>query len=93
MQNTSTEYDLDSVDGRNTMTSGLSRQNLVWAIVSLFRSSRDSFDSASVRGRFVSRSLVVFHLEFFVRFSLLSHSIVTGSAKKKDVVGREDTLD
>jgi hypothetical protein len=61
----------DSVGGRNAMPSGLSCQNLVRAIVSLFRPSRASFDSACERGRFISLSLAAFHIEFFVRFSLL----------------------
>ena len=70
----------DSVGGRNAMPSGLSRQNLVWAIVSLFRPSRASFDSASVRGRFVSRSLAAFHMEFFVRFSNWMSSLNSSSS-------------
>ena len=70
----------DSVGGRNAMPSSLSRQNLVWAIVSLFRSSRASFDSACVRGRFISRSLAVFHIEFFVRFSHWMSSLNSSSS-------------
>ena len=70
----------DSVGGRNTMTSGLSRQNLVWDIFSLFRPSRASFDSAWVRGRFVSRSLTAFHIEFFVRFSHWMSSLNSSSS-------------
>ena len=70
----------DSVGGRNAMPSGLSRQNLVWAIVSLFRPSRASFDSACVRGRFVSRSLTAFHMEFFVRFSHWMSSLNSSSS-------------
>ena len=58
--------DFDSVDGRNAMPSGLSRKNLVWVVASLFRSSRSNFDSACVRGWFISRSLDVFHIFFFV---------------------------
>ena len=70
----------DSVGGRNTMPPGLSRQNLVWGIVSLFRPSRVSFDSASVRERFVSRSLAAFHMEFFVRFRHWMSSLNSSSS-------------
>ena len=62
------------------MTSGVSRQNLAWVIVSLFRTSRASFDSACVRGRFISRSLAVFHIEFFVRFSHWMSSLNSSSS-------------
>ena len=44
------------------MSSGLSHQNLVWAIISLFRSSRDSFDSAWVRGRYMQADKEVMYL-------------------------------
>ncbi len=71
---------VDSVGGRNAMPSGLSSQNLVWAIFSLFRSSRASVDSACVRGRFNSRSLAVFHIEFFVRFSHWMSSLNSSSS-------------
>ena len=54
----------DSVGGWNAIPSGLSRQNLGWDIVSLFRSSRASVDSACMRGRFISRSLAAFHRVF-----------------------------
>ena len=72
--------DFDSVGRRNAMPSSLSRQNLVWAIVSLFRSSRVSFDSAGVRRRFISLSLDVFHIEFFVRFSHWMSSLNSSSS-------------
>ena len=65
----------DSVGGRNAIPSGLSHQNLVWTIVSLFRSSRANFDSVCVSGRFISRSLTVFHIEFFVRFNHCKSSL------------------
>ena len=77
----------DSVGGRNAMPSGLSRQNLVWDIVSLFRSSRASVDSACVRGRFISRSLAAFHIEFFVRFSHWMSSLNSSSSSCQIVPG------
>ena len=57
-----------SVGGRNTMSSGLSLQNLSCDIVSLLWTSSISVDSARVRGRFISRSLTAFHIESFVIF-------------------------
>ena len=70
----------DSVGGRNAIPSGLSHQNLVWTIVSLFRSSRANFDSVCVSGRFISRSLTVFHIEFSVRFSHWMSSLKSSSS-------------
>ena len=58
-----------SVGGRNAMSSGINRQNLVCAIASLLLPSFISFDSARIRGRLISRSLAAFHIESFVIFT------------------------
>ena len=75
----------DSVGGRNAMPAGLSRQNLVCAIVSLSWPSSANFDSACVRGRFNSRSLDAFHIEFFVRFSHCKSSLNSSSSSRQIV--------
>ena len=51
------------------MSSVLSRQNLICAIVSLFWFSYISFNSAWVGGWLISRSLAAFHIESFVIFT------------------------
>ena len=56
------------VGSRITMTSGLIRQNLIFAVVSLFWSSCTCFSSSCVRGRSISRSLAIFHIDSSVIF-------------------------
>ena len=69
------------------MTSGHSRQNLVYTIVSLSGPSSINFDSVWVRGRFISRSQSVFHIESFVRVSHYRSSL-NSSVSSCQIVSR-----